>query len=58
MSPLGLVLVVILVLVLLGGLGGERWGVPYGYGGGHYGVGLVGVLLIIIIVLLLTGRLG
>ena len=46
-SPLGLILVVILVIALLGGLGGgtyiHNWG--YGYGAGHYGVGGIGVIL-------------
>jgi hypothetical protein len=56
MSPLGIVLIIILIIVMFGGVGGSRWGVPYGYGGGHYGIGLMGVLLIIVIVLLLSGR--
>ena len=60
MSPLGVVLIAILLLVLFGGLGGPRFGAPwqYGYGFGNSGVGLVTVLLIVVVVLLLTGRLG
>ena len=56
---IGLVLVILLVLILLGGVGGPYLNAPwgYGYGAGHYGVGLVGVILIILIVLLLLGRL-
>lgn len=58
MSPLGIVLVVILILVLLGGIGGgtyiNAW--PYGYGAGPYGIGVVGIILIILVVLLVMGR--
>jgi hypothetical protein len=56
MSPLGIVLVVILIIILLGGVGGDRIGLPYGYGAGHYGIGIVGILLIVLVVLLLMGR--
>ena len=58
MSLLGIVLIVILILVLLGGVGGPyispNW--QYGYGGGHYGIGIVGVILIVILILVLMGR--
>lgn len=57
MSPLGVVLLVVLVLVLFGGIGGPRFGVPLGYGAGYYGIGGVGLVLVILIVLLLLGRL-
>ena len=57
MSPLGVVLLVVLVLVLFGGIGGPRFGVPLGYGAGYYGIGGVGLVLVILIVLLLVGRL-
>jgi hypothetical protein len=59
MSPLGIVLVVVIVLLLFGGLGTHfgGWGGPayrpYGYGG--FGIG--GILLIILLLLLLSGRL-
>jgi Protein of unknown function (DUF3309) len=55
MSPIRLILLVVLVLVLVGGLGGERWGVPYGYGAGHYGVGGVSVVLVILLIVFLAG---
>jgi hypothetical protein len=58
MSPVGLILVVLLVLILLGGIGGPYIGAPWstGYGGGYWGVGGVGLVLVIIIILILMGR--
>ena len=58
MSPLGIVLLVILILVLFGGVGGPRIGAPwqYGYGFGNGGIGVVGVILIVILILWATGR--
>ncbi len=54
MSPLGLVLVIVLVLLVVGGL--PQW--PYARAGWGYGPsGLLGVILIIVVVLLLLGRL-
>jgi hypothetical protein len=61
MSPLGIILLVILIIILLGGIGPHFYsGAPWqpGYGWGNGGIGLVGILLIIVVVLLLTGRLG
>jgi hypothetical protein len=55
MSPLGIILVVILIIFLAGGFSCRFGG--YGYGFGHGGVGLPAILLIIVVVLLLTGRL-
>jgi hypothetical protein len=52
---LGLILAIILVIFLFGGFSG-RFGGP-GYGYGHRGNGLIGVVLIIVVVLLLTHRL-
>ena len=52
---LGTILIILLIVFLLGGFSG-RFGGP-GYGYGHRGNGLIGVLLIIVVVLLLTGRL-
>jgi hypothetical protein len=52
---LGHILVIILVIFLLGGFSG-RFGGP-GYGYGHRGNGLIGIILIIVIVLLLTHHL-
>jgi hypothetical protein len=54
MSPLGLILLIVLVIFLLGGFSGRFGG--YGYGYGHGGVGLIGIILIIIVVLMLLGR--
>ena len=52
---IGTILIIILVIFLLGGFSG-RFGGP-GYGYGHRGNGLIGVLLIIVVVLLVMGRL-
>jgi hypothetical protein len=54
MSPLGVVLVVILVLVLIGGFGGVRRGVPVPYG--YYGVGGLGLVLVILLIFVVLGR--
>ena len=51
---LGTILIIILVIYLIGGFSGRFGG--YGYGLGHAGIGIGGVLLIIVVVLLLTGR--
>ena len=40
MSPLGLILVIILIIFLLGGFSGRFRG--YGYGYGHRGIGVLG----------------
>ena len=50
---LGPILVIILVIFLLGGFSGRF----RGYGYGHRGMGLVGIVLIILVVMLLMGRL-
>ena len=52
---LGTILVIVLIIFLLGGFSG-RFGGP-GYGFGHRGNGLIGVILVIVVVLLLTGNL-
>jgi hypothetical protein len=57
MSPLAIVLLVLVVVILLGGISGPNFGVPYGYGLGNSGVGLVTILLVVLVVLLFTGRL-
>ena len=59
MSPLGLILVVILILVLLGGIGphfytGAPWRTGYGYSWG--GNGVIVVILIIVVILWASGR--
>jgi hypothetical protein len=57
-SPLGIVLVVILILVLLGGVGPHFYtGAPWqpGYGFGNRGIGVIGVILIVILILWLMG---
>jgi len=51
----GLILVIILIIFLLGGFSGRFGG--YGYGMGHSGMGLGGVILIVLIILLLLGKL-
>jgi Protein of unknown function (DUF3309) len=51
---IGLILVILLIIYVLGGFSGRFGG--YGYGMGHTGVGIGGILLIIVVVLLLTGR--
>jgi Protein of unknown function (DUF3309) len=55
MSPLGIVIVIILIIILVGGL--PTWPYMSGYNYGYYPSGIVGVILLIIIILLLTGRL-
>jgi hypothetical protein len=54
MSPLGLIVLVVLVIFLLGGFSGRFGG--YGYGYGHGGIGTIGIILIVIVVLMLLGR--
>ena len=51
---LGTILLIVLVIFLLGGFSGRFGG--YGYGFGHRGVGVIGVVLIICLVLVVTGR--
>jgi hypothetical protein len=51
---LGTILIIIVLLYLLGGWSGRFGG--YGYGLGHSGMGLGGVILVILIILLLLGR--
>lgn len=59
-SPLGIVLVIILVIILLGGglphvYHSAPWGPGYGFG--NRGIGIVGVILIIVLILWLAGYL-
>jgi hypothetical protein len=56
MSPLGLILLVLLIVVLASGGYGYRSGWYAGAPHYGYGIGLVGVLLIVLLVLLLLGR--
>ncbi len=51
----GTILVIILIIFLLGGFSGRFR--DYGYGFGHTGIGVLGVILIIVVVLLPAGRL-
>jgi hypothetical protein len=59
MTPLGLILIILVILLLVGGLG-TRYG---GWGGPTYthygtpGLSIGAILLIVVVVLLLTGRL-
>src|SRR4051812_17041273 len=52
---LGLILIIIVIIFLLGGFSGRFGG--YGYGMGHSGMGLGGVILVVLLVLLLLGKL-
>ena len=52
---LGLILIIILIIFLLGGFSGRFGG--YGYGMGHSGMGIGGVILVVLLVLLLLGKL-
>jgi hypothetical protein len=52
---LGMILIIILIIFLLGGFSGRFGG--YGYGMGHSGMGLGGVVLIVLLILLLLGKL-
>src|ERR1700738_2959940 len=52
---LGMILVIILIIFLLGGFSGRFGG--YGYGMGHSGMGLGGVILVVLLILLLLGKL-
>ena len=52
---LGTILIIIAILYLLGGWSGRFGG--YGYGLGHSGMGLGGVILVVLLVLLLIGKL-
>ena len=52
---LGTILILVLIIFLLGGFSGRFGG--YGYGLGHSGMGLGGVILIVLLILVLLGRL-
>ena len=52
---LGTILILVVILYLLGGWSGRIGG--YGYGLGHSGMGLGGVVLVVLLVLLLLGKL-
>jgi Protein of unknown function (DUF3309) len=52
---LGTILIIIVIIFLLGGFSGRFGG--YGYGMGHSGIGLGGVILVVLLVLLLLGKL-
>jgi hypothetical protein len=52
---LGMILIIIVIIYLLGGFSGRFGG--YGYGLGHSGMGIGGVILVVLLVLLLLGRL-
>jgi hypothetical protein len=59
MSPLGWLVVIILIIVLLGGVGPHYYtGMPWrtGYGYSYGGVGVIGVILIIFVILALFGH--
>jgi hypothetical protein len=52
---LGTILIIIVIIYLLGGFSGRFGG--YGYGMGHSGMGIGGVVLVVLLVLLLLGKL-
>ena len=52
---LGTILIIIVIIYLLGGFSGRFGG--YGYGMGHSGMGLGGVILVVLLILLLLGKL-
>ncbi len=52
----GILLIIVLVLPLGGD--GAFYGSRAGWGGPHYGGGLLGLVLIILLILWLTGNLG
>ena len=52
---MGLILIILVILLLFGGFG-IVGGIPYGYGAGHTGIGVLGIILIVIVVLALMGR--
>ena len=56
-SPIGIVVVILLVLILFGGVAGPRFNPnwQYGYGYGNGGVGILGVILVIFLILWLLG---
>jgi hypothetical protein len=51
---LGLILIILVIIYLLGGMS-RRFG-GYGYGMGHSGMGLGGVILVVLLVLLLLHK--
>jgi hypothetical protein len=51
---LGLILIILVILYLMGGLSGRFGG--YGYGMGHSGMGLGGVILVVLLILLLLHK--
>jgi len=51
---LGTILIILVIIYLMGGLSGRLGG--YGYGMGHSGMGLGGVILVVLIILLLLGK--
>ncbi|QAU45174.1 DUF3309 family protein [Bradyrhizobium guangzhouense] len=52
---LGTILIILVIIYLLGGWSGRIGG--YGYGMGHSGMGIGGVVLVVLLVLLLLGKL-
>ncbi len=52
---LGTILIILVIIYLVGGFSGRFGG--YGYGMGHSGMGLGGVILVVLLVLLLLGKL-
>jgi hypothetical protein len=51
---LGTILIILVIIYLVGGLSGRIGG--YGYGMGHSGMGIGGVVLVVLVALLLLGK--
>ncbi len=49
---MSLILILIIVLIVFGG-GGAYYGRGAGWGGRHYGIGLIGLLILVAIIMLL-----
>ena len=52
---LGTILIILVIIFLLGGFSGRFGG--YGYGIGHSGMGIGGVILVVLLILVLLGKL-
>lgn len=54
MSPIGVVLLILLILLLVGGL--PHWGYMADRGYGYWPSGSLGLVLVIVLVLVIAGR--
>ena len=53
---MGLILLIILVLIFAGGIGNFPQVGGYGYGMGHGGIGVLGIICVVVLILLVMGR--